>query len=165
MSKQEPISMAETATFAAGCFWGVEELFRQTDGVLATCVGYTGGAVADPTYESVCSDTTGHAEAVKVVFDPSKVAYNELLDIFWSNHNPTTKNQQGPDFGSQYRSAIFYHTQKQKDLAEASKIALEQSSRFSRPIVTEVLPATEFYPAEDYHQRYLQKRGLGSCHL
>lgn len=155
----------EQATFAAGCFWGVESLFRQVKGVINTAVGYTGGTFKNPTYEDVCSHKTGHAEAVCVEFDPSQVSYQQLLDIFWNNHNPTTPNRQGPDYGSQYRSAIFYHTPDQKTAAETKKRRLEESHRFSAPIVTEITPATEFYRAEEYHQRYFEKHGGGQCHI
>jgi peptide-methionine (S)-S-oxide reductase len=155
----------EKATFAAGCFWGVEAAFRQVKGVSATSVGYTGGAFDNPTYEDVCSDQTGHAEAVQVEYDPSRVSYEQLLDVFWSNHNPTTPNRQGPDIGSQYRSAIFYHTPEQKEAAEKSKEHLEKTGRFRNPIVTEVTPAQTFWKAEDYHQQYLEKRGLSQCNL
>jgi peptide-methionine (S)-S-oxide reductase len=155
----------QLATFAAGCFWGVEELFRQINGVSATRVGYTGGAMVAPTYEDVCSDTTGHAEAVEVTYDSSKVSYEKLLQIFWDNHNPTTVNQQGPDFGSQYRSVIFYHDDAQRVEAEKSKAVLEASGKWKKPIVTQIVPATAFFPAEEYHQKYLMKRGGGSCHV
>ncbi len=155
----------ETATFAAGCFWGVEETFRNIKGVKETMVGYTGGHLTNPTYKAVCTDETGHAEAVQVTYDPSEVSYEKLLEVFWENHDPTTSNRQGPDFGSQYRSAIFYHTPEQRALAQKSKDELEKSGQFKRPIVTEITPATTFYKAEDYHQQYLKKRGLGSCHL
>ncbi len=155
----------ETATFAAGCFWGVEETFRNIKGVKETMVGYTGGHQKDPTYKAVCTDETGHAEAVQVIYDPLEVSYEKLLEVFWENHDPTTANRQGPDVGSQYRSSIFYHTPEQKALAQKSKDELEKSGQFKRPIVTEITPATTFYKAEDYHQQYLKKRGLGSCHL
>ena len=153
----------EKATFAAGCFWGVEAAFRQTPGVTATRVGYTGGTVPNPTYELVCTDRTGHAEAVEVTYDPERVSYDDLLDVFWSNHNPTTRNRQGFDIGSQYRSAIFFHTPEQEQAARASKERLEADGRWARPIVTEIVPAREFYEAEEYHQRYLEKRGRSSC--
>ncbi|MBA2536357.1 MAG: peptide-methionine (S)-S-oxide reductase MsrA [Actinobacteria bacterium] len=153
----------EKATFAAGCFWGVEAAFRQLPGVTATRVGYTGGAVENPTYELVCSDGTGHAEAVEVTYDPERVAYDDLLEIFWSNHNPTTRNRQGFDIGSQYRSAIFFHSAEQEAAARASKERLAAEARFRNPIVTEIQPAPEFYEAEDYHQQYLEKRGRSSC--
>ena len=155
----------EKATFAAGCFWGVEATFRQVPGVISTRVGYTGGNLSNPTYKDVCTDRTGHAEAVEVEYDPAKVSYDQLLEIFWDNHDPTQLNRQGPDFGTQYRSAIFYHSREQEQGAQASKLALEKSGRYSRPIVTEIVPATTFYQAEDYHQQYLGKRGLASCHV
>ena len=155
----------EKATFAAGCFWGVEAAFRQVKGVTATAVGYTGGSLPDPTYEDVCTDTTGHAEAVQVEYDPAQVSYGELLDVFWANHDPTTRNRQGPDVGSQYRSAVFFHTPEQQRAALASKEQLEKSGRFKRPIVTEITAASQFYRAEEYHQQYLEKRGLASCRL
>ena len=157
--------MPEKATFGAGCFWGVEAQFRQTPGVKSTAVGYEGGSMLNPTYKDVCSDQTGHAEVVEVDFDPSEVSYDALLDVFWNNHDPTTLNRQGPDVGTQYRSAIFYHTPDQKAAAEASKERLEKSGRFRRPIVTEIVPAQTFYRAEEYHQQYLEKRGLASCHI
>ena len=153
----------EKATFGAGCFWGVEETFRQLPGVSSTAVGYAGGAKENPTYEDVCSDATGHAEVVEVEFDPTEIAYTKLLDVFWSNHNPTTLNRQGPDVGTQYRSAIFYHSPEQKQQAEASKAALEKSGRFPRPIVTQIEPAPKFWRAEEYHQQYLRKRGQTHC--
>ncbi len=149
----------ERATFAAGCFWGVEEDFRAIDGVVDALVGYTGGTTPNPTYQQVCSDRTGHAEAVEVTFDPSRVSYEQLLDAFWAMHDPTTPNRQGPDVGSQYRSAIFYHSAQQKAAAEASKAALERSGRYSAPVVTEIVPAPTFWRAEDYHQQYVSKRG------
>jgi len=155
----------QKATFAAGCFWGVEETFRRTKGVVDTAVGYTGGNSRQPTYEQVCAGRTGHAEAVEVTFDPTLVAYEALLQIFWENHDPTTPNRQGPDVGEQYRSAIFVHSPEQEASARASKAALEASGRFSRPIVTQIAQAVEFWRAEEYHQRYLAKRGIRSCHL
>jgi peptide-methionine (S)-S-oxide reductase len=155
----------ERATFAAGCFWGVEAAFRQTPGVKSTAVGYTGGQTAHPTYEQVCTDRTGHAEAVQVEFDPAEVSYDALLNVFWQNHDPTQLNRQGPDFGSQYRTAIFFHSPEQQQAAEASKERLAASGKFQRPIVTEIVPATEFFPAEEYHQQYLEKRGLATCHI
>jgi peptide-methionine (S)-S-oxide reductase len=153
------------AIFAAGCFWGVEATFRQLPGVKATRVGYTGGDFANPTYRDVCTDSTGHAEAVEVDYDPSKLAYEKLLEVFWENHDPTQLNRQGPDWGTQYRSAIFFTSPEQEAEAKASKAALEKAHRFSRPIVTEIVPATTFYQAEDYHQQYLEKKGLASCHI
>ncbi len=155
----------EVATFAAGCFWGVEELFTKIPGVISTRVGYSGGVIENPTYEDVCTSATGHAEAVEVVFDNAKVSYADLLDIFWNNHNPTTPNQQGPDFGTQYRSVIFYHSPEQKELAEKSKEELEKSGKFKKSIVTEIVPAAPFYAAEEYHQKYFAKRGGGACHV
>jgi peptide-methionine (S)-S-oxide reductase len=154
----------QVATFAAGCFWGVEAEFRKIPGVTATQVGYTGGHTPEPTYEQVCSDRTGHAEAVRVTYDPEQVRYDELLDAFWRMHDPTTANRQGPDVGSQYRSAIFYHDPEQEQTARASKRQLEQANRFRRPISTEITEAGLWWPAEDYHQRYLEKRGQASCH-
>ena len=155
----------EKATFAAGCFWGVEETFRQIPGVLETMVGYLGGHTANPTYKDVCTDETGHAEVVQVTFDPSKVSYEKLLDVFWSAHDPTTLNRQGPDIGTQYRSAIFFHSPEQERRARASKEKMEASGKFRREIVTEITPASTFYPAEEYHQKYLAKRGLSHCHI
>ncbi len=157
--------MTELATFGAGCFWGVEVTFRNTPGVKDAIVGYLGGILANPTYKDVCSGRTGHAEVVQVKYDPAEVGYDKLLDVFWENHDPTTLNRQGPDVGTQYRSAIFYHTPEQKRVAEESKASVGASGRFRRPIVTEITPASTFYPAEDYHQRYLEKRGLASCHI
>jgi peptide-methionine (S)-S-oxide reductase len=155
----------EKATFGAGCFWGVEAAFRRVPGVTATAVGYSGGQTKDPTYRDVCSDGTGHAEVVQVEFDPEKVSYKDLLQIFWENHNPTQLNRQGPDVGTQYRSAIFFHTPEQQAAAIQSKDDLQKSGKFSKPIVTEITPAAEFYRAEDYHQQYLEKRGLATCHI
>lgn len=155
----------EKATFGAGCFWGVEATFRQVPGVTATAVGYAGGKTKNPTYKEVCSDDTGHAEVVEVQFDPAQVSYDTLLNIFWENHDPTTKNRQGPDWGSQYRSAIFFHSPEQEAAAKASRDKLQASGKWTRPIVTEITPAPEFYRAEDYHQQYLEKRGLASCHI
>jgi peptide-methionine (S)-S-oxide reductase len=153
------------ATFAAGCFWGVEATFRQLPGVISTRVGYTGGSLADPTYKDVCTDRTGHAEAVEVEYDPAKLSYDKLLDVFWENHDPTQLNRQGPDWGTQYRSAIFFHDSEQEAAAKASKEKLEKSRRYSKPIVTQIVPAVMFYQAEDYHQQYLEKRGLATCHI
>ena len=155
----------EKATFAAGCFWGVEATFRQLPGVISTRVGYTGGQTENPTYKEVCTDRTGHAEAVEVEFDPAKTPYTELLKVFWENHDPTQVNRQGPDFGTQYRTAIFFHSPEQERQALASKEALEKSHRFTKPIATQIVPAPTFYEAEDYHQQYLEKKGLASCHI
>ena len=155
----------EKATFAAGCFWGVEAAFRQVEGVTSTAVGYSGGHLPNPTYKDVCSGKTGHAEVVQIEFDPAKVSYDELLNVFWENHDPTTLNRQGPDVGEQYRSAIFFHTPEQQAAASASKEKLQASGKFRRPIVTEITPASEFYRAEDYHQQYLEKRGLAHCKI
>ena len=153
------------ATFGAGCFWGLEETFRTLKGVVKTEVGYSGGHLENPTYKDVCTDKTGHAEVLQITFDPAQIKYDELLNIFWGCHNPMTKNRQGPDIGSQYRSVIFYHSEEQKKLAQEFKKRLESSGRYPAPIVTLIEPAKEFYLAEDYHQQYLHKRGLGSCHL
>lgn len=153
------------ATFAAGCFWGVEATFRQLPGVLSTRVGYTGGQLPNPTYKDVCTDRTGHAEAVEVDYDPAKISYEQLLSIFWDNHDPTQLNRQGPDWGTQYRSAIFFHTPEQESAANSSKQALEKSGRWAKKIVTQIVPAKTFYEAEDYHQQYLEKRGMASCHI
>lgn len=153
------------ASFAAGCFWGVEAAFRQIEGVTATAVGYEGGTKPEPTYREVCGGATGHAETVEVDFDPARVSYGRLLDVFWENHDPTTLNRQGPDVGEQYRSAIFFHDADQEREARASKEALEKSGRYRRPIVTQILPASTFWRAEDYHQQYLEKRGLATCRI
>jgi peptide-methionine (S)-S-oxide reductase len=153
------------ATFAAGCFWGVEATFRRLPGVISTRVGYTGGHTVDPTYKEVCADGTGHAEAVEVEYDPAKISYAKLLDVFWENHDPTQLNRQGPDWGTQYRSVIFFHSPEQEAEAKASKQTLENSGRFRKPIVTQIVPAPTFYQAEDYHQQYLEKRGLATCHI
>ena len=155
----------EKATFGAGCFWGVEAAFRRVDGVVSTQVGYSGGRTADPTYEQVCSGRTGHAEAVEVTYDPARVSYDELLRVFWENHDPTTPNRQGPDVGEQYRSAVFFHSPEQEAAAKASVASLEAAKRFRRPIVTQIVPAGPFYRAEEYHQQYLEKRGQASCHI
>jgi peptide-methionine (S)-S-oxide reductase len=153
------------ATFAAGCFWGVEDAFRKIPGVIEAVSGYTGGRTENPTYEQVCTDRTGHAEAVEVEYDPERVSYERLLDAFWSMHDPTTPNRQGPDVGSQYRSGIFYHTPEQAAEARASKEQQDASGRFRRPIVTEITAAAPFWRAEEYHQHYYEKRGGGSCHV
>lgn len=149
--------------FGAGCFWGVESTFRNIKGVTEAAVGYAGGHTDNPTYEEICTDRTGHAEVVEVEFDSGRVSYDQLLDVFWANHDPTTLNRQGPDHGSQYRSVIFTYTPEQKAAAEASKAKQDKSDRFRRPIVTLIEPAPKFYRAEDYHQRYLEKRGLAHC--
>jgi peptide-methionine (S)-S-oxide reductase len=153
------------ATFAAGCFWGVEETFRKLPGVAATAVGYMGGKLANPTYEDVCTDETGHAEVVEVEYDPAQISFEQLLEVFWKSHDPTQLNRQGPDVGTQYRSAVFYHTSDQKAAAEKAKAALATSGRFRRPVVTEITEAGPFWRAEEYHQKYLKKRGKDSCHL
>jgi peptide-methionine (S)-S-oxide reductase len=153
--------MEKKATFGAGCFWGVEAAFRRTQGVTGTKVGYAGGGVDNPTYEQVCADTTGHAEVVEVTYDPEQVPYEQLLTIFWLEHDPTQLNRQGPDVGSQYRSVVFVHDNEQRAAAEASREAVQ--ARFTRPVVTQIEDAPPFWEAEDYHQQYLEKRGLASC--
>lgn len=153
----------EKATLGAGCFWGVEATFRKLAGVKSTQVGYMGGKLKNPTYKDVCTDATGHAEVLEVTFDPSAISYHDILEVFWENHNPTTLNRQGPDVGTQYRSAIFYHSPEQEAEARASRD--DAQTRFPRPIVTEIAPATEFWRAEEYHQQYLEKRGLSQCHF
>jgi len=155
----------QKATFGAGCFWGVEVAFREIEGVTNAAVGYAGGTLDNPTYGDVCTGRTGHAEVVEVEYDPARVSYEKLLDVFWENHDPTQLNRQGPDTGTQYRSAIFYHSDEQGAAAEESKRRLEESGRLRRRVVTEIAPASTFYPAEDYHQQYLAKRGLASCHV
>lgn len=155
----------QTAAFGAGCFWGVEETFRAIPGVKETAVGYMGGSTENPTYQDVCTDQTGHAEVVRVTYDADEVSYEKLLEVFWENHNPTQFNRQGPDYGSQYRSVIFFYTPEQKVEAEASKAALEASGKYDRKIVTQIVPEAPFWMAEEYHQQYLAKRGLSSCHL
>ncbi len=154
----------EKATFGAGCFWGVEASFKEIPGVISTSVGYTGGSHDNPSYESVCTGRTGHAEAVEVIFDPALVSYARLLDVFWKCHDPTTSNRQGPDVGTQYRSAIFFYNTEQEQMARDSMDFQQRSGRFSSSIVTEIYPATIFHLAEDYHQQYLEKRGMASCH-
>ncbi len=154
----------EKATFAAGCFWGVEATFREVEGVVETAVGYSGGELENPTYQDVCSGESGHAEAVLVVFDSERVGYERLLDVFWSGHDPTTRNRQGPDVGPQYRSVIFYHDDAQRVVAVASKERFQQAGPYRQPIVTEILPVATFYRAEEYHQRYFEKHGITSCH-
>lgn len=160
---QEKSTNMETATFGAGCFWGVEAAFRKLPGVHSTAVGYCGGNLDRPTYKDVCTDQTGHAEAVQIEFDPAKITYTQLLDAFFSLHDPTTVNRQGPDLGTQYRSVIFYHSPQQQAAAEAAKAALDRSGKLSRSVVTQIVPAAPFWRAEEYHQRYLEKRGLSSC--
>lgn len=155
----------EKATFAAGCFWGVEDAFMQLPGVIATQVGYIGGHTENPTYREVCGGDTGHAEAVEVTFDPARISYEQLLKVFWSIHDPTTLNRQGPDIGDQYRSAIFYHSPQQERAARESMQRLEDSACLPRPVVTQIVPAAPFYSAEEYHQKYFQKQGGGSCHI
>lgn len=159
------MTQVEKATFGAGCFWGVEVAFRQVPGVVSTGVGYLGGSLANPTYEDVCTGRTGHAEVVEVSYDPTRTSYDDLLNVFWTNHDPTTLNRQGPDRGTQYRSAIFYHDEEQRAAATASKERLSSSGKFASPVVTEITPASTFYRAEEYHQRYLEKHGLASCHI
>ena len=153
----------EKATFGAGCFWGVEAEFRRLAGVTDTAVGYMGGSLKNPSYQDVCSDRTGHAEVVEVTFDPAVISYHDLLNVFWENHDPTTRNRQGPDVGTQYRSAIFFYSPEQEDEAKLSRDEAQKSLK--RPIVTEIVPAAEFWRAEEYHQQYLEKRGLAHCRL
>jgi peptide-methionine (S)-S-oxide reductase len=155
----------EKATFGAGCFWGVEETFRNVSGVTGTSVGYMGGSLEHPTYKDVCTDHTGHAEVVQVEYDPAEVAYSDLLKVFWENHDPTTLNRQGPDYGTQYRSVIFFHSPEQEAAARKSKAEMDASGHFRRPIVTAIEPAAEYWIAEDYHQQYLAKRGISHCHI
>ncbi len=157
--------VTDKATFGGGCFWGVEAAFRNIEGVTGTAVGYMGGTLARPTYRDVCTDMTGHAEVVQIEFDPARVKYEQLLDAFWDLHDPTQLNRQGPDVGTQYRSVIFFHSPAQESAARDSKKRVETSGKFRRPIVTEILPAPEFWRAEEYHQQYLEKRGLASCHI
>lgn len=157
--------MSKKATFGAGCFWGVEARFRKEKGVLDTAVGYIGGGLENPTYEDVCTSRTGHAEVVQVEFDPAAVSFEHLLDVFWDSHDPTTLNKQGPDTGTQYRSAIFFHDADQEAIANASRQQRDASGRYASPIVTEITPAGSFYRAEEYHQRYLEKRGMDSCSI
>lgn len=153
----------ETATFGAGCFWGVEAAFRKIEGVKETAVGFMGGTLANPSYEDVCTGRTNHAEVVQIEFDPQTISYDDLLNVFWAIHDPTTLNRQGPDIGTQYRSVIFYRTSEQKEAAIQSRERIEKSGRFSKPIVTEIVQASEFYRAEEYHQQYLERRGCSSC--
>ncbi len=155
----------EIAIFGAGCFWGVEDVFMKIKGVVSTEVGYSGGHTKNPTYKEVCTDKTGHAEVIKIEYDPEVVSYEELLDVFWDMHNPTTLNRQGPDVGTQYRSVIFFTTPKQKELAELSKEYLVKSGKYKKDIVTQISPAVDFYKAEEYHQKYFQKNNIKSCHI
>jgi peptide-methionine (S)-S-oxide reductase len=155
----------EKATFGAGCFWGVESAFRQVEGVTDAAVGFMGGTTANPSYRDVCTGRTGHAEVTQVTFDPARVSYERLLDVFWEIHDPTTLNRQGPDHGTQYRSAIFYHSPEQEAAARASLQKLEAAKKFARPIVTQIVPAGDFYRAEEYHQRYFEKNGISACHI
>jgi peptide-methionine (S)-S-oxide reductase len=157
--------MQEIATFGAGCFWGIEAAFRRVPGVLDAAVGYSGGQTQNPNYQEVCTDTTGHAEVVQVTFDPEKLSYDQLLNVFWTIHDPTQVNRQGPDYGKQYRTAIFFHSPEQEAAAKKSKQALESSGKLRRPVATEITPAGPFWRAEEYHQRYLEKRGAASCHI
>ena len=157
--------MQEIATFGAGCFWGIEAAFRRVPGVLDAAAGYSGGRTENPSYQDVCTDTTGHAEVVQVTFDPAKLSYEQLLDVFWTIHDPTQVNRQGPDYGKQYRSAIFFHSPEQEAVAKKSKQALEASGKLRRPVATEITAAGPFWRAEEYHQRYLEKRGAASCHI
>ena len=157
--------MTEIATFGAGCFWGVEAGFRRVPGVIEAISGYSGGHMESPTYKDVCTDQTGHAEVVQVTFDPAKVSYEQVLEVFWKMHDPTQVNRQGPDYGTQYRTAIFYHTPEQQAKALKSKEALEKSGKLRRPVATEITAAGPFWRAEEYHQKYLEKRGQESCHI
>lgn len=153
------------ATFGAGCFWGVEEIFRKLPGVITTAAGYEGGTMNNPTYQDVCTGHTGHAEVVQIEYDSEKISYEELLNIFWNNHNPTTLNQQGPDVGTQYRSVIFFHSPEQETIAKTSKQKIVESGKWKNTITTQIAPAETFYKAEEYHQQYLAKKGLGTCHI
>ena len=157
--------MQEIATFGAGCFWGIEAAFRRVPGVLDAVVGYSGGRTQNPSYQDVCTDTTGHAEVVQVTFDNERLSYDQLLNVFWTIHDPTQVNRQGPDYGKQYRTAIFFHSPEQEAAAKKSKQALEVSGKLRRPVATEITPAGPFWRAEEYHQRYLEKRGAASCHI
>ena len=165
-SKETHTVKTEKATFGAGCFWGVQAEFSKVPGVVSTRVGYCGGKTKSPTYKEVCTDETGHAEVIEIDFDPTKVSYEQLVDIFWELHDPTTLNRQGLDEGTQYRSVIFYHSAEQERIAKASKEQLEKAGAFRNPIVTQIVPAPTFYPAEEYHQHYFEKKGMaGSCHI
>jgi peptide-methionine (S)-S-oxide reductase len=157
--------MTEKATFGAGCFWGVEATFREMDGVLEAAVGYEGGQMVNPTYKDVCTDRTGHAEVVQVEYDPAKISYEKLLGVFWSAHDPTQVNRQGPDYGAQYRTVIFYHTPEQEQIARSAKAELDKSGKLKKPIATQIEPAQTFYRAEEYHQQYLAKRGMRHCQV
>lgn len=157
--------MSEKATFGAGCFWGVESTFREMPGVLDAAVGYAGGHLDNPTYKDVCTDSTGHAEAVEVEFDPARVSYEDLVKAFFRLHDPTQVNRQGPDYGTQYRTVIFTHSPEQGEVAQRVKASLDASGKYHKPIATEIVPAPTFWKAEDYHQRYLEKRGLRHCHI
>jgi peptide-methionine (S)-S-oxide reductase len=159
------MNTVEKATFGGGCFWGVEARFRECDGVISTRVGYSGGITENPTYKDVCTNTTGHAEVVEVLYDPKKLSYEKLLDIFFDVHDPTQINRQGVDIGTQYRTVIFYHSERQKNLAEQKKKNLDASGRYRKPIATQILPAVTFWEAEDYHQQYLEKQGRSTCSL
>ncbi len=165
MDKNMDNPTGQKATFAVGCFWGAQAYFKKIPGVLSTRAGYTGGTDTAPDYEKVCSGKTGHAESVEILFNPAQLPYARLLEHFWRVHNPTSRNKQGSDTGSQYRASIFYHTEEQKQLALASKQALEQSGKYNKPIATEIAPASTFYPAEEYHQDYLDKNPGGYCHI
>jgi peptide-methionine (S)-S-oxide reductase len=164
-NKTKNAQKIELATFGAGCFWHVEDAFRNVKGVIDAFSGYSGGNMKNPTYEDVCSGKTGHAEVVQVEYDPQEVSYEELLDVFWNNHNPTQVNRQGPDVGYQYRSVIFYHNEKQKETAMKSKEKLDKSGKWKSPIATSIEPVSTFYKAEEYHQKYLEKHGMSSCHI
>jgi peptide-methionine (S)-S-oxide reductase len=155
----------QKATFGAGCFWQIEEMYRTVPGVISATSGYEGGNLNNPTYQDVCTDESGHAEMVEIEYDPALVNYETLLDIFWNNHNPTTINRQGPDIGTQYRSAIFFHSPEQEKIAKESKAKLDASGKFRKPIVTEITPASTFWKAEEYHQKYLFKRAMTHCHI
>jgi len=165
VSEKQEAKVMEKATFAAGCFWHIEEAFRKIHGVTDVSVGYTGGKKENPTYLDVCQDNTGHAEAVEVTYDPKIISYEQLLDVFWSIHDPTQLNRQGPDVGSQYRSVIFYHSKKQKETARDSKLKIEKSGKFKLKLATQIVPAEVFYRAEEYHQRYFEKRGVNTCEI
>jgi peptide-methionine (S)-S-oxide reductase len=164
-TKADAAQKREVAMFGAGCFWGVEATFRKVPGVLDTAVGYSGGHTKNPTYKQVCTDKTGHAEVIRIEFDPAKISYKQLLEVFWANHDPTTVNRQGPDVGTQYRSVVFFFSPEQEAAAKTVKAELTRAKRFGRPIVTQIVPAGEFWRAEEYHQRYLEKKGLDNCHL